>query len=224
MSVQTTIENGIARLALDDGKVNALCEARLDEIRDGLKMAREANAIAVITGRDEIFSAGFDMKTFARGADASRAMVAAGVETIIDILTHPRPVAVFCTGHAYPMGAFLMLAADFRLGLTGDFRIGLNETAINIPVPDFALALARARTTPPAFANIAIARLFSPEDALRAGYLDCVAAPAEAPARLDAELVRLATLTPDAFRDTKARINAPLISAIRAAGLPEIGI
>lgn len=222
MGVEITIEDGLAEISLDDGKVNALSELRLTELRQSLRMARDANAIVMIKGRPGIFSAGFDMKTFALGEKPSRAMVTEGREIIVDILTHPRPVAIVCTGHAYPMGAFLLLAADMRIGVEGDFRIGLNETAIKIPVPDFALALARARLSPPAFSNIATARLYSPNEALIAGYLDFIAEEGDVTTLLDEKISTLRSLDLNAFRDSKARMNAPLIEAIRATKLPYI--
>ena len=43
-------------------------------------------------------------------------MVRAGAQLVARLLAFPRPVLTVCTGHAYPMGAFLMLAADVRLG------------------------------------------------------------------------------------------------------------
>lgn len=220
MSVRTTISDGVARIEIDDGKVNALSAERLSALSAALDEARKADAIAVIAGRPGIFSAGFDMKTFAQGPAAARAMVAAGVKAIADILGHPRPVATLCTGHAYPMGAFLMLAADLRLGVDGDFRIGLNETAIGIAVPDFALALARVRLSPPASAAIPIARMFSPREAVAAGYLDHVGDEAQMRALLETEIARLKQLSPAAFASTKARNNRSLIADVLGAGLP----
>lgn len=220
MSVTATISDGVARIEIDDGKANALSAARLTAISAALDEARKADAIAVIAGRPGIFSAGFDMKTFARGPAAAREMVAAGVKAIADILGHPRPVATFCTGHAYPMGAFLMLAADLRLGVDGDFRIGMNETAIGIAVPDFALALAKARLSQPASAAIPIARMFSPREAVGAGYLDHVGDEAQMRALLETEIARLKQLSPAAFASTKARNNRSLIADLLGAGLP----
>lgn len=220
MSVKSTISKGVARIEIDDGKANALSAARLSALSAALEEARRENAIAVIAGRPGIFSAGFDMKTFAQGASASREMVLAGVRAIVEILGHPRPVVTFCTGHAYPMGAFLMLAADMRLGIDGDFRIGMNETAIGIAVPEFALTLARARLNPAACASIPAARMYAPREAVAAGYLDFVGVEAEMRVRLETEIANLQQLSPAAFASTKARMNKSLIAAVLNAGVP----
>ncbi len=220
MTVKTTISGGVARIAIDDGRVNAMTADLLGAISGALAQAREAKAIAVLTGRPGIFSAGFDMKTFAMGPDAARRMVEAGVTAILDILRHPRPVITCAAGHAYPMGAFLMLAADIRFGVDGDYRIGMNETAIKIDVPDFALAIAKSRLTPPAFASIRTARMFSPAEAVSAGYLDFVGDEKEIGMLLEDEISRSLALDPQAFRSTKQRMNADVIAAITTAGAP----
>ena len=104
MHTQLQIEDGIAWLTIDDGRVNALSESLLREIEARLDEARAASVTAIL-GRPGIFSAGFDMATFNRGAEATVAMMQAGVEVIEKMLSHPRPIVAACTGHAYPMGA-----------------------------------------------------------------------------------------------------------------------
>jgi enoyl-CoA hydratase len=215
--VEVRIEDGIAWLALDDGKVNAMSSALLGEIEAALDAAERAGAVAVLAGRDGIFSAGFDLPTFARGREASVAMVRAGAELVLRLLAFPRPVLALCTGHAYPMGAFLLLASDARLGAAGPFRIGLNETAIGITVPKFAVELARHRLAAPGFARIPSAALFGPEEALRLGYLDRVVAADALAAAGREEAARLRALDVPSFAATKTRINERVLGAVRAA-------
>ncbi len=139
--VRTAIEDGIAWITVDDGKVNALSANLIAEIGQALDRAQEAGAVTVLTGRVGIFSAGFDLATFDRGLDASLEMVRAGADLILRMLKLPVPVVTVCTGHAYPMGAFLMLSADVRFAISGDWRIGMNEVAIGMIVPGFAVEL-----------------------------------------------------------------------------------
>lgn len=220
MKVNCSIADGVARISMDDGKVNAMSADMLREISAALAEAQAQDAIVVLTGRPGIFSAGFDMNTFAAGPEPSSAMLQAGVDAIIDILDYPRPVITCAAGHAFPMGAFLMLAADVRIGVQGDFKIGMNETAIKIDVPDFALALAKSRLSQTAFAAIRTARMFTPDAAVLAGYLDHAVAGPEAPKALAAEIESALGLDPEAFRSTKRRMNAPVVEAVRSAGLP----
>ena len=224
MSKQTRIEikDGIAWITLDDGKVNALSSDMLGEVGEALAAAGRAGAVAVLCGREGIFSAGFDLATFKRGRDASVEMLRAGAQLIESLLAYPHPVLTVCTGHAYPMGAFLMLAADVRLGLAGPWRIGMNEVAIGLTVPKFAIELARHRLTPPGFARITTAAMFAPEEALRLGYLDRVLGVDELARVVQEEALRLRTLDMPSFAATKARINERALHAVRAAVNDEI--
>ena len=128
-----------------------------------------------------------------------------------------QPVLTVCTGHAYPAGAFLMLAADSRLALAGDFKIGMNEVAIGLTLPWFAIELARHRLTPQGFARISTGAMFGPEEAQRLGYVDRVLPAAELEAAVKSEAERLRALDRPSFVATKARINERAIAAIRSA-------
>ena len=211
------IANGVARLTLDDGKVNALSTEMLAEIREALDAAEAAGAIVVLRGRDGMFSAGFDLKTFKKGPAETVAMLRAGAEAIVRLLTFPRPVLTLCAGHAYPAGAFLMMSSDVRFCVDGPWRIGMNEVAIGLTLPYFAIELARHRLTPPGFARLTTGALFPPDEARQFGYVDRIVAPSDAEDAVRAEVERLLALDMPSFGATKARVNEQAVRAIRAA-------
>lgn len=217
MRTRARSEHGALWITLDDGKVNAMSLEMLTEIEGHMEQSKDEGGPVVIQGRPGIFSAGFDMKTFARGPHASRDMVLAGVRLIARMLAHPRPIITACTGHAYPMGAFLMLSADVRFGIEGPWSIGLNEVAIGLTVPQFALELARHRLTPAAVARASTAALLGPEEAREAGYLDYVVAPGQLDVAVQRELARLSTLDWASYEATKLRLNTAVLEAIEAA-------
>jgi enoyl-CoA hydratase len=221
--VRVAISDGIARIDLDDGKVNAMSAAMLGDILAALDAAEKEEAVAVIRGREGIFSAGFDLKTFDRGPDATGEMLRAGAELIQRLLGFPFPVLTVCTGHAYPMGAFVMLSADVRIGIAGPWRIGLNEVAIGLTLPRFAIELARHRLTPPGFARITTAPMFDPDEALRLGYLDRVVGADALEAAVREEVARLRALDMVHFAATKARIHERALHAIEAAVEQDFG-
>ena len=220
---QVQIADGVARIALDDGKVNALSSELMSELGKALDQAEAAGAVTVLRGRAGMFSAGFDLGTFKRGRDATRAMLSNGARLIERLLTFPCPVLTVCTGHAYPAGAFLMLAADVRFGVAGEWRIGMNEVAIALTVPQFALEIARHRLTPAGFARITTAPMFGPDEALRHGYLDYVVDAGALDAAVELEVARLCKLDRPSFVATKQRINDRTLAAIRAAIATELG-
>ena len=197
--------------------MNALSLDRIREIDAALDEAEKAGAVVVLEGREGIFSAGFDLKTFARGLEAGIAMVEAGAELVLRLLAFPRPVLGVCTGHAYPAGAFLLLASDVRFGVAGPWRIGLNEVAIGMTIPRFAIELARERLTPPGFARITTGAMFEPEEARRLGYLDRVLVPEALEAAVREEAERLRGLDAPSVAETKRRASGQAIAVIRAA-------
>src|SRR3546814_15950736 len=82
------------------------------------------------------------------GIERTRALVGAGGRILMRIFGHPQPVVVAVTGHALAAGALLTLACDTRIGADGPSKIGLNETAIGMGLPQYATELAAARLSP----------------------------------------------------------------------------
>ena len=224
MAAATRLERdgGVCWIDVDDGKVNALSSALLGEIDAALDEVEKDGTVAVIRGRPGIFSAGFHLGTIQQGGEAMRGMLRAGAELVLRLLAFPRPVLTVCTGHAYPAGAFLMLSADSRLGVSGDWKIGLNEVAIGLTLPRFAVELARHRLVPAGFAQTITGRLMPPEEAAALGYLDRVCAPEELEAAARAEAARLCALDLPSFEGTKRRVNAAVLAAVREGMEAEI--
>ena len=214
--IRYELRDGVALLRMDDGKANALSPARIQGL-NGLLDRSEAEAGAVLwLGRPGCFCAGFDLGVMRSGGEAMRGLVGAGAELFARLLVHPRPVVVACTGHALAAGALALLAADARLGARGDFKIGLNEVAIGMTLPLFAVELARLRVSKRHFARAtAQAEIYAPDAAVDAGFLDRVLEPE---ALFDASLAearRLGALSRRGFAETKRRANAPTHARIR---------
>lgn len=209
--------DALALITLDDGKANAVSPALIAALHAALDRAeREASAV-VLAGRPGRFSAGFDLNIMTGGVEGMRALVTAGAEVALRLFLFPRPLVIACTGHALAAGAVFLNAGDLRIGAHGNFKIGLNEVAIQIPLPVFALELARARLAPRWLTQaVTQARLFDPAGACEAGYLDEVVA---AEALLDTAMQRataLAALPDPAFRLTKERERRAVAAHIRA--------
>ena len=176
-SVSYELRDEVAWITMDDGKVNVMSIDLLEALDAAFDRAEDEARVAVLrSARPGIFSAGFDLKVFA-AADAERsvAMVKAGAELALRLLGFPRPVLGVMAGHAYPMGTFLLLASDVRIASRGPWNMGLNEVAIRITPPGFAVELARSRLHPAWLSRtVTLGEMFEPEDALSAGFLDQV--------------------------------------------------
>ena len=169
------IEDEIAVISLDEGKANAVSHSLIDAVNDGLNKAESEAKAVLIRGKPNIFSAGFDLKEFKKGPEATKQLVTRGTEVLLRIFMHPQPVIAECTGHAVAAGAFILLAADTRFGTSGDFKIGLNETAIGFELPTFGLEFAKARLSKRHLqAAVVQAQLYDPDTAIDVGYLDSV--------------------------------------------------
>lgn len=221
--ITRTSADGAHILTMDDGKVNALNKEKLDALVAALGECAQDKAPVVIRGRKGIWSAGFDLKGFAAGADAALAQLEAGRQAILAILRHPAPVVTVCEGHAYPMGAFLMLAADHAIGIEGDFVCGMNESAIGMVLPLYATELGMARLAPAGRKAVATAELFAPHRAMEVGYFDTVVAPDALENTLASTVERLKGFNAGAFAGNKAIINKQVIADVEGAPLPKLG-
>ncbi len=160
-------------LRLDDGKANAVGHDTLAAVDAALDDAEQSAGALMITGREGRFSAGFDLSVIGGNPDAARELVAAGARTAARIYGAQIPVVAACNGHALAFGAILLLASDVRIGADVDAKIGLTEVAIGMPLPIFAIELARDRLSPRHFtAATALATAYAPAGAAEAGYLD----------------------------------------------------
>lgn len=209
----------VAVLTMDDGKANALAAAMSEGLNAGLDRAAADAKAVVIRGREGVLCGGFDLKVI-RGDDESARirMRDLGYALLQRLYLSPQPIVFACTGHAVAAGALLLCAGDVRIGKTGDFKIGLNETAIGLALPIVGLEIARDRIAPAYLSAAAImATLYDPEEAAKVGYLDDTAAPEDLDETAMATARRLAALDPDAFAETKRRLRQPTIDRITKA-------
>jgi len=213
-----TQEGDSALLSIDDGKANAVSVAFVDGLNEALDRAsRDAKAV-VITGRPGVLSAGFDLKEMAKGFDAAMALVTHGAKLMLRLFSHPQPVVIACSGHAVAAGAFLLLSADTRLGAAGEFRIGLNETAIGMTIPTFGLALAAERLSKRHLTSAVIqSQIFDPAGAKDAGFLDDLVAADELVESAVAVANRLAQLPGEAYAGNKLAVRKATIDVISAS-------
>ena len=213
-----SLRDGIAEIAMDDGKVNALSIEMFGELGDAFDRAKADRAAVLLRGRDGVFSAGFDLRVLRAGGASATDLVRTGFELAERILAFPTPVVVACTGHAIAMGVFLVLSADYRIGALGPHRIGANEVAIGIRMPWFGVEICRQRLAPAHFSRaVTLAEMYAPEDAVAAGFLDrAVPAPEVLPATR-ATAAQLAKLDFDVHAATKLRARQQSLAAIRAA-------
>jgi enoyl-CoA hydratase len=177
--VTYTYNDGVATISMDDGKANVLSHTMWEELEAAFDQAEKSGAIVLLKGRDGIFSGGFDLKEMAKGPEQAILLTARGSKMARRILAFPTPVIAVSTGHCIAMGAFLMLACDYRIGTDGAFKTGLNETLIGMTMHNFGIELARYRISANYFNRCVInAEIWTPTGAITAGFYDQIV-PAE---------------------------------------------
>ena len=213
-------DDGTATITMNDGKVNVMSSAMLGDLNQAIDRAEADKAIIVLrSGLQGIFSAGFDLKIFAANdAEGSLAMVKAGAELALRLMNYPYPTIGVMEGHAFPMGTFLLLACDVRLASDGPHKMGLNEVAIGISPPGFAIELARARMHPAWHSRtVTLGEMFEPSDALKAGLLDRVVPAGDLAGTLDQILTGVKSLHHPSHALAKKRLRKAAMQAMQDA-------
>ncbi len=221
MSDALTIErrDAVMVLHLDDGKANALTFDLIAAIGDAIRQAEADDAIGavVVHGREGRFSGGFDLGVML-GDDlgATIRLVADGGQLVHDLYGATVPVVAACTGHALAAGALILLGCDVRVGADIDAKIGLNEVAIKMVLPDWAFTIAVDRLSKRHLQRaVANARLTTPRDAVDVGFLDeVVDAGAELDRAVELAADLAATLDPLAYAGTVRKLRGDILATM----------
>jgi len=195
---------------MNDGKVNALSTAFLDELADKLEGAIAEGQPVVLTGNGHAFSAGLDLEevpTLDRdGLEELLNNFKRGAETI---LRAEVPVIAAIEGFAIAGGGIFALTCDYRVA-TPDTDIGCTELEVGIPFPPTDLSLLEARLPPHTIRRTILEpNRTSGDEAVELGWLDELS---ETP--VETAIERTETIggtNPEAFRTVKYRLNADIL-------------
>lgn len=210
--------HGIARIELRHGKANAISCEVIDQVNHCLDHAEQAQAVVIITGSSSIFSAGYDLNVLSKGKDDAKKLVKKGSLLAKRLLSCPLPVIAACNGHAIAKGAFLLLSVDYRLGVSGSYRIGLNEVKIGITLHHAGLAIADYRLSPNYFQrSVLCAEMFNPEEAVKAGFLDKVVSETQLTSEAWKLALAMKELDSKAHGATKIKARAAIIERLDKA-------
>jgi enoyl-CoA hydratase len=214
----TRADDLVSTITMDDGKVNVFSIPMLRELHQAFDQAEEDGTVVVLQGRPGCFSAGFDLQTLSGSPQDALTLLRLGASLARRVLAFPAPVVVACTGHAFPAGAFLLMAADVRLGADGPFRLGLNEVRIGLTLPWFAIVLARHRLTPAHFDHACVTgEMLDPQSAREAGLLDAVVTPGELSEKAQSVACELSSIDRSAHAATKLRVRKPVLDELQRA-------
>lgn len=219
MSVSLNISDDIALITMDDGKANAVSNTMLEALEHALNEAEQKAEAVVLAGRPGLFCAGFDLKIMKGGSDEDRAALGdRGGWIVHRLYSFPKPTIAAATGHGIALGALFLLGCDVRVGALGNYHFGLNETAINLPLPIFGLELAEARLARDRMVEAVLqARLYQAEEAVTVGYLDYAVTPDKVIAESTNIARELAAIPSEAYNENKQLMRRQTLSTIAAS-------
>ena len=167
-------EENISVITLDDGKANVFSTKMSTDINECLDEVSKEDGCIVLTGREGMFSAGFDLKTLQGGdMDQIQEMTITGFKLLSRIFSFPRPVIAACSGHGIALGTFLLCCCDYRIGIKGDFMLGANEMRTNMVIPPPILELIKFRVAQShKYRAVLGAEMYTFENAKEAGLID----------------------------------------------------
>ena len=167
-------EDDISIIKLDDGKANVFSPKMIQDVSECLDKVPTESGALIITGREGMFSAGFDLKIISAGnVQATMDMSLSGFKLLSRIFSFPRPVLAACSGHGIALGTFLLCCCDYRVGVKGDFMIGANEMRTNMVIPIPILELINHRVSSShKYRAILGAEMYSIENGIGAGLID----------------------------------------------------
>ena len=218
MQITTELRGDVAIITMDDGKKNAITPQAIADLNAALDRAEaDANAV-VLAGRPGSFCAGFDLSIMTGGDfDAIRAIAQGGGEFAVRLWSFPKPLVAACTGHAFTIGAIWLCACDTRIGDRGPFKIGMTETRMGMTLTPWALEPLSHRLSKQFWIpSIVQARVYDPDGALEAGFLDEVVEDGQAVGRALAVAAELAELPGKAYAANKLMSRKASISIARA--------
>lgn len=211
-------DGSVALITMDDGKANALSFSMIEDVTSAIAAAEadETCVAVVLAGREGKFSAGFDLSVVQSGdREATTNLVAGGGELVRTLYGCGVPVVAACTGHALAAGALMLLGSDVRIGADGPFKLGLNEVAIGMTLPDWAHTIAYERLSKRHIQRaIANARVTGPADAVDVGFLDRVVAVDEVVDAAVAEAASMSALDRGAYQRTMRGFRKPTLDAM----------
>jgi len=213
--IATTDRGAVRELRLNRPPVNALSTELITALRQTTEQAMKDGAKAlVISGAPGIFTAGLDLPLLVGLDREGIARLWRELYSLMKTLaSSPVPICAALTGHAPAGGTVIALFCDWRVAAAGDFKLGLTEVQVGIPLPPVILRALQRQIGPRRAERLAVAGLIlSPEEAMRVGLVDEVVSPEKVLEHALAWCNGLLALPPEAMSVTRRRARADLVA------------
>ena len=212
-------ENNVSIIRLDDGKANAFSYEMLSRFNELLAEVPRDSGSLIITGRDGLFSGGFDLKTLATGdMEKIRKMVILGYKTLLDLYGFDRPIIAAVSGHSIALGLFVTCCADYRIAIDGQYICQANEVRNNMDIPTQIMEILKARVNKNYFyPAVYHSDAYSMKDSIAVGYIDEVVSEDNFMERVMQKAEELSSLPHPFYANTKHFAQGDVIQKITDA-------
>lgn len=176
----TTLENNIAIVQLNNGKVNAISHQLVKELKESFLSLAENPSVngVILTGHTGAFSAGLDVVEQAQmNEEQTHAFWVDYYGALQAMVRYPKPFVCAITGFAPAGGTILTLCADYRIMAEEPKHvIGMHEFKLSMIVPELMMDLwCYTLGEQKAFQALQNAKLFSAQEALEENIVQAIA-------------------------------------------------
>ncbi|WP_116126883.1 enoyl-CoA hydratase/isomerase family protein [Lewinella sp. IMCC34183] len=218
-SLRVTVEERLATVTLDHGKVNAIDATLSRDLKAAfLDLAQDRTVDGVVlAGRPHCFCAGLNVMALATSdREGLREFFFTYLAALQTLVRFEKPLVAAVTGFAPAGGTILALTADYRVMGRGEkHTVGMNEFNMSLQIPRMMADIyAHYRGSTAAWADVQLARMYDSEAALAAGLADESVAVEDVLARARAHCRRLARIHPPVYRRTKRYLRGGLLAAV----------
>ena len=174
MEISLDITDKVAHIRFDDGKKNSFTLEGIQDLTAAFEEAEARAQAIVLSGRPGSFCAGFDLPTMmGDDHDAIRKLGLGGGRLALRMYQCGKPLVAACTGHAFTIGCFWLLASDTRIGENGRFKFSMIETQVGMSFTPWSFTLFEARLSKRHYtAAVVQSKVYDPRGAVDAGFLD----------------------------------------------------
>jgi enoyl-CoA hydratase len=216
MTITLAFDDDVAHITIDDGGKNVINHEVLDELETAWeKVEADAKAL-ILSGRPGSFCAGYDISVMTGDEpDAATRLGQRGGRFAHKLFGSRMPTVAVSTGHAFTIGAIWLACCDIRIGESGRFKYGMSEVALNVPFPAWPLEPLKERLNPrqliPAILH---ARIYEPEGAVEAGFIDELVGEGEGMEKARALASELAKLPGKAYGQSKRQLRSEALAVM----------
>lgn len=215
----------VRELRLNRPLVNALTAELLTTLRQGIEgAARDGARALILSGSPGRFSGGLDVPLLLGMDRPAIAVLWRELYGLIRALAcSPIPIAAAMTGHAPAGGTVMALFCDWRVMAQEDYKLGLNEVQVGIPLPPVLLGALRRVVGIRQAERLAVSgMLISPQEALRIGLVDELATMPDVIQRSLDWCQRMIALPQEAMLATRREARADVVKLFEVDLQPEI--